>query len=182
MLSEPCSAWASSRLIPCELVVSPGELDDGQGAPQPRKRAPIQSTESGRECVRLDDPSFQCSSNACSPCALRNAIQICSPAGACAIGSCVTISNPMGQPVEEWFDCNGVTSDGCEVDVLHGSPLGDGAIGNCGTCGATCAAANATLNGCNSGVCVINECAPGFLKCNENMHNGCEPATDAGCD
>ena len=167
--------------LSCELVVSPGTLQNGECGAASKACADPQGD--GGACVGLDDPNFQCASSSCAPCSLPHAVPICGTSGTCAIGSCTTDSNLQGEPVEEWTDCNAIASDGCESDLLHGSPAAGGAIENCGSCGNTCAAPHALLNGCTAGSCVVNECDPGFLNCDRNVHNGCEVESDSGgCD
>ncbi|MDB4927653.1 MAG: putative integrin-like protein [Myxococcaceae bacterium] len=64
-------------------------------------------------------------------------------------------------------DCNGNAGDGCEISLSS--------TANCGTCGATCARANATAT-CAAGACALGACATGFGNCDGNDANGCELA------
>jgi hypothetical protein len=90
-----------------------------------------------------------------SVCALPNAATECA-AGRCAVSACA----------EGFADCNGVTADGCEVD-LRASPS------NCGACASACAAANG-MPGCVAGRCVVASCSAGFVDCDMGAANGCE--------
>jgi hypothetical protein len=182
-LAIGCTSLGAATLfgIACELVISPDSLQNGECGSG--RKACTNPEDSLRECVGLDDPSFQCASGACSPCSLRNAIAICSADGTCAIGSCTSAANGQGDVVEEWSDCNGITGDGCEVDLLHGAAGTGGAFENCGECGVTCALPHVLLNGCNAGSCVVIQCATGFVDCDKDTRNGCEVENDAGsCD
>ena len=100
-----------------------------------------------------------------SVCALPNAATECA-AGRCAVSACA----------EGFADCNGVTADGCEVD-LRASPS------NCGACASACAADNATA-ACASGRCAVGACVEGFADCDANPSNGCEAdvrSSDSNC-
>jgi hypothetical protein len=173
--SVGCASLGAAVLLAlsCELVVSPGSLQNGDcGA---GRKVCTDPANGGPECVRLDEPDFQCASTACSPCALRNAVDTCDVAGNCAIGSCTQLTN-HGEIVEEWTDCNGITADGCEVDILHGTGGGGGVVLDCGKCGQSCAAPHVEFNGCAAGACVSNGCVPGFFDCDQLAENGCESA------
>lgn len=63
-------------------------------------------------------------------------------------------------------DCNGTSSDGCEIALLTN-------INNCGACGNSCpTVANATST-CVAGVCSFT-CNSGFANCNGSNADGCE--------
>jgi hypothetical protein len=85
--------------------------------------------------------------------------------GACAGGACSISSCAAGHA-----DCNATVLDGCEsnlmIDVQH-----------CGKCTTSCTLPNATAT-CNSGVCAIQNCNPGFADCDGNPANGCEINTN----
>lgn len=93
--------------------------------------------------------------NACN---LPNATPRCQ-GGACQILTC----NPG------FADCNGVASDGCEVDTRSSA-------GNCGACNAACNATNGTPT-CSNSTCGI-VCTAGFANCNNNAADGCEVNTN----
>lgn len=65
-------------------------------------------------------------------------------------------------------DCNQDAFDGCEADLTS-------SLTDCGTCGNACALPNAAMT-CSSGTCAFAGCDPGFLDCDGNPANGCEPA------
>ncbi len=94
--------------------------------------------------------------------------------GAC-VRACVAGPNALASCVEGgcrvaclpgFTDCDGVASNGCEVDTRSDTV-------NCGGCGVVCRAANATPR-CAAGACVIGSCAPGFSSCDGRADNGCE--------
>ncbi len=71
-----------------------------------------------------------------------------------------------------YADCNGMASDGCEVD------LGADAD-NCGACGRQCVAAGSITGvACISGACSIASCAAPAADCDGSYGNGCEIDTD----
>ena len=71
--------------------------------------------------------------------------------------------------VAGFADCDGVASNGCEVNL-------NTTVGNCGGCGRACVLANATP-ACAAGVCAIASCATGFGDCDGAAANGCEVDT-----
>ena len=89
-------------------------------------------------------------------CSLPNATATCVN-GQCQVGSCnVGFAN-----------CDNVTANGCEVNILNNSQ-------NCGACGVVCpSVANATV-GCQNGNCTIVGCNTGFRNCDNIFANGCE--------
>ena len=98
--------------------------------------------------------------NNCSACgvacpSLPNAIVGCIN-GACSIFSCNS----------GFSDCNGITSDGCEVNVLTNTS-------KCGSCTTVCPTRPNSAPVCISGVCSI-VCNSGFANCNANNTDGCE--------
>ncbi len=78
----------------------------------------------------------------------------------CLGGTCAT-SCVMG-----FQDCDGVASNGCEVDVRS-------AVTDCGACGRPCSPSNAT-GACAGGRCAVASCDPGFADCNGVAADGCE--------
>ncbi len=90
-------------------------------------------------------------------CALPNATAACA-AGACAIAMCNA----------GFADCDGVASNGCEVNLTT-SPA------NCGACRAACNATGGTAT-CAGGVCGIT-CNTGRANCNGSASDGCEVDT-----
>jgi len=77
--------------------------------------------------------------------------------------------DPTQRGCDEGFaDCNGDSSDGCEVDL-------NGDDGNCGACGFTCSDDNATSVSCELGVCTPS-CSEGFDDCSSptDSDDGCE--------
>lgn len=73
-----------------------------------------------KQCVPLDDPSTGCGANTCTACAIPNATAACS-GGACRRDACI----------DKFLECNGVDSDGCEVDSLSD-------LAHCGGCDQLC--------------------------------------------
>ncbi len=70
-----------------------------------------------------------------------------------------------------YANCDGVASNGCEVDTTTSGS-------HCGACGTVCT--NATT--CQSGACSTAVCSAGHADCNGLLSDGCEttPATDSG--
>ena len=89
-------------------------------------------------------------------CALPNATAACA-AGACRVGACNA----------GFADCDGVPTNGCEVDTRTSAA-------NCGRCGGACAAANAAST-CAAGSCAYT-CLAGYGDCDGVASNGCETA------
>ncbi|MBI5512254.1 MAG: hypothetical protein HY909_00710, partial [Deltaproteobacteria bacterium] len=121
-------------------------------------RCPTGQKLCGGRCVRVDDPLFGCGPMACEPCALSNAAAACM-ANACAVMTC---SDGFG-------NCDGMASNGCEVDVRVSND-------HCGACGGQCRPANATGQ-CRMSACALLTCAEGFGDCDGMVANGCETAT-----
>ena len=93
-----------------------------------------------------------------TPCNLAHATATCSN-GTCAIANCA----------EGWGDCNGVVTDGCEVNLLS-------SLTHCGGCTAACAPAEA-VPACLAGKCTIASCSSGYQDCNKDVIDGCEVNT-----
>jgi len=68
--------------------------------------------------------------------------------------------------IQGFADCNGIPSDGCEIDTSSDPQ-------NCGACGKTCSYAN-SLAGCIGGKCVPGVCVTGYENCNSQPADGCE--------
>jgi hypothetical protein len=80
--------------------------------------------------------------------------------GNCGFSSCTA---PLA-------DCNGSSSDGCEVTTTT-DPA------NCGTCGNACAYPNASPL-CQNSFCAMGACTTGHADCDKKSSNGCEVDTD----
>ncbi|MEZ4409600.1 MAG: fibrinogen-like YCDxxxxGGGW domain-containing protein [Polyangiales bacterium] len=81
----------------------------------------------------------------------------------CLASACVA-SCVMG-----FQDCDGNTTNGCEVDIRSDAT-------NCGACGRACSPANAT-GMCAMGTCRVTACSAGFADCDGDPSNGCEVNT-----
>ena len=113
------------------------------------------TTSNGCE-VNLNTSVTNC--GACgTACTLANALNTCTT-GTCTIRSCNA----------GYGNCDGTTSNGCEVNL-------NTSLANCGGCGTTCALANATP-ACTGGVCGIGSCNAGYGNCDGTVSNGCERA------
>lgn len=84
----------------------------------------------------------------------------------CSGGTCYIKKCDFG-----WADCNGVASDGCEVDLNADD-------NNCGKCGRVCSLPNAGHALCNgvdeNGKCEVEHCESGWLNANGVHEDGCE--------
>jgi hypothetical protein len=155
----------AAAVFACESIVGTSSLQSGL--------CPAGSKACDDKCVGFGDPDYHCGDTTqCLPCDIAHANSICDHTGACAIGTCSTVTNAMGAAVEIWADCNRDPSDGCEVDLLHDSS-------NCGTCGNACVLPHVSEPGCNGGACDILECAAGYLNCDGTSRSGCELQSDA---
>lgn len=93
----------------------------------------------------------------------------CTPTG-CKITSCAV----------GFDDCNGLFSDGCEVNTQTNST-------NCGGCqakgGDDCTAKYANGNGtCSAGACTFTGCKTNFADCQNGLADGCEVNTQTDKD
>ncbi|MBI5515446.1 MAG: hypothetical protein HY909_16825 [Deltaproteobacteria bacterium] len=95
----------------------------------------------------------------CSGCGV-----MCSTVGgtpSCARGMCSTTVCMSGRG-----NCNGMATDGCEVDL-------NTSVSNCGTCGNACSFPRAAA-ACAAGACALGSCEAGFQNCNAMPADGCE--------
>ncbi len=98
--------------------------------------------------------------NHCGSCPNKCSATGCTPScksGVCGCSSC---------PVAGTADCDGDSSNGCETNTTS-DPA------NCGGCGVTCSAPNATA-ACVNSTCEVASCAPGWADCNGLFSDGCE--------
>lgn len=91
-------------------------------------------------------------------CDLASASESC-VSGTCTLGACTT----------GFGNCDGVGSNGCEVNT-ETSPS------HCGTCGNVCNLPNSTES-CVSGACNIASCDADYADCDASRTNGCEVNT-----
>jgi hypothetical protein len=94
-------------------------------------------------------------------CASAHGSPVCS-GGMCAVELCNA----------GYADCDGVASNGCEVQLTTN-------VANCGACGHACIFPYATAT-CTGGTCAIQICVAGRGDCNGNAADGCEH--DLGAD
>ena len=106
--------------------------------------------------------------NNCGGCAVRCSFP--NATATCAAGSCV-----RGACAAGFADCNGVASDGCEVNVNTDSR-------NCGACNlATASHVCAAGQVCNAGTCAAT-CASGLTDCGGTCRNlSADPLNCNGC-
>ncbi|MBL8678530.1 MAG: hypothetical protein JNK05_05170 [Myxococcales bacterium] len=108
----------------------------------------------GTSCVDTSTNVMHC--GGCSrPCSLPNATARC-VAGGCTIDRCLP----------GFANCDGVVSNGCEVNTTNNAS-------NCGGCGTRCSLPNA-LAACSGSVCTVASCNTNFGNCDGNDANGCE--------
>lgn len=92
--------------------------------------------------------------------------KVCPPLGAtatCTAGICGTSTTVCTAPFK---DCNGLSTDGCEINSSND-------VNNCGGCGTKCTFANAAAS-CVSSTCTLGACTAGFGNCDGSAANGCE--------
>ncbi len=78
----------------------------------------------------------------------------------CTAGACAPVC------ATGFGDCDGNKANGCETNLTS-------SLTNCGSCGSVCSLPNANT-ACQTSVCVITSCKPGFADCDLNPANGCE--------
>jgi len=149
----------------CSALVELEDLSDGECGPNEKL--------CNGECV-VANVNNGCMSPSCDPCIFPNSTPYCTDEGVCKM-------NPFCNG-DEWGNCNGIESDGCETYLLT-DPL------NCGECAeenpeARCAYPNA-IAACRMGTCRFDYCDPTttFLDCNDDVSDGCEfdASTGLGC-
>ena len=87
-----------------------------------------------------------------------------SGSGTCSTGSCAIASCDTG-----FADCDMGVGNGCETDIRTPS--------DCGGCGMVCNLPNTATHTCAGSVCSVSMCDPGFMDCDGDLSNGCEPTT-----
>ncbi|MBI5514723.1 MAG: hypothetical protein HY909_13190 [Deltaproteobacteria bacterium] len=87
----------------------------------------------------------------------------------CAVGVCGFLCDTG------FADCDGVASNGCEVDTSL-------SVAHCGRCGAACVVAHGRPR-CGAGTCQVEACDAGYGDCDGLASNGCETDlnTTASC-
>ena len=101
-------------------------------------------------------------------CSLAHASEICD-AGDCEVAVCD----------DEFGDCNGIASDGCETSLRTPS--------TCGTCANACPALPHATSSCGTGTCDLDRCQPLWGDCDGMVSTGCEQSLEdvahcGGCD
>ena len=162
-MSDRCEANINTSLEHCghcnnPCVVSNGTPVCNNGTCQ------IQScNQFWADCDKLYNTGCETSTekdvNNCGNCGLKcsvlNGVPKCE-SGNCGIDRCNT----------PYKDCKNGYLDGCETNTNTDA-------NNCGGCGKTCSAPNATTK-CNNGFCAIDKCDNGFKDCDGIYSNGCE--------
>lgn len=134
--------------VGCTAIVDSKELSEG--CPEGMKAC------EGR-CVAVDDKEYGCGRTSCSPCALPNAIERCSPEGECVIASCLGA----------WDDCDRDPMTGCEVNIERD-------VDNCGLCTMACKVPDWGEAACGRADCYVRECEEPYADCNLEFNDGCE--------
>jgi hypothetical protein len=96
-------------------------------------------------------------------CSFSNASSVCSM-GVCGLGACNA----------GFADCNGMATDGCEVNTRISTA-------NCAACGRSCSPPNAT-GSCTNSVCRVDMCTGSWADCDNAVANGCEANTNTSAD
>jgi hypothetical protein len=108
----------------------------------------------GNKCVDTTRDPNNC--GGCNvPCSTNHTSEVCN-GSVCAVSSCAT----------GYADCDGLASNGCEVNVTADAS-------NCLGCGNACATRNAA-EACTTAGCTIVSCSPGFADCDGLASTGCE--------
>jgi len=105
--------------------------------------------------------------NNCGTCGI-----VCMASGATA--ACVAGLCQLGTCDSGLSDCDQDASNGCEFDTSAFATDPN----NCGACNHLCAATNATTE-CQTGSCIITECADDTFDIDADPSNGCEYACEA---
>jgi hypothetical protein len=129
--------------------------------PAPRGACVVAACDAGyRDCDQLAFNGCEVSStsdvNHCGGCGV-----VCPPAPS-AVATC--LGSACGYAcVAGRLDCDGVASNGCEVDTTADN-------NHCGACGVVCTQGRT----CQSGACTTAVCVAGFADCDHDPGNGCE--------
>jgi len=108
-------------------------LPHDAGPPGPCDKYPNAKFCDGK-CVMIDDANYGCTLTGCQPCMLAHASSKCDmKTFECVIAQCAD---------EDWQDCDGKASNGCEQDM--------DSTATCGGCGTKCA----TGQTCSHGSCI----------------------------
>ncbi len=110
-------------------------------------------------CVDLATNTANCGRCGAACPAVEHAALLCTAGGCrfrCATG---------------YADCDGLATNGCEVDLRTSAP-------NCGGCGTACAAHPHGGAACVAGECAL-ACEAGYAACNADLNDGCEVDTRA---
>jgi hypothetical protein len=91
---------------------------------------------------------------------------VCAPGPHVATAACVAGICGVGTCTQGFADCDGVASNGCEVDLQNTAT-------HCGACGTACTALPNATPACAAGQCVP-QCQAGFANCDGASANGCE--------
>ncbi len=182
----------------CAVGTCTGNFGDCDGRPENGCETPLRSASHcgacGRSCAvppnalpTCDEVSGTCgfvcltgyadcdgrSDNGCEA-ELSNSVDHC---GACnracrpanAVGSCAAGSCAVGSCTGGYANCDGLASNGCEVDPRTDSS-------HCGACATACTASPGGTASCAAGVCE-RRCRAGFADCDGVAGNGCEVDT-----
>lgn len=83
-----------------------------------------------------------------------------------AIASCVSSTCKLACTTG-YGNCNNVSSDGCEMNILNNAD-------HCGVCGHVCPTQQNASRTCSNGTCGMGACNAGWANCDADMANGCE--------
>lgn len=145
---------------------------------------PSGTTDCGTACVNTGTDPANC--GACGG--------VCAAGYVCSAGHCTCTKLPCGGAcVDDQSDPN--NCGGCGIACPAGVACVNGSCAcpkcggvcvdvqtdpnNCGACSKVCAAGPHATSACNGGVCSFT-CDSGYVDCDGNPSNGCEPATTAG--
>jgi hypothetical protein len=98
----------------------------------------------------------------------------CSPGAHVATAACVMGVCGVATCAQGFADCDGVATNGCEVDLRN-------TAAHCGACTTACTASPNATPSCVAGACAP-QCLTGFGDCDHAAANGCEVRLNSSSD
>ncbi|MBX7194396.1 MAG: hypothetical protein K1X94_20240 [Sandaracinaceae bacterium] len=165
-------ATSTSHCGVCGNVCGPSETCSGGhcacgGSVAPATGEACSGT--GNECCSGTCTDIRSTASSCGMCG-RN----CATIAVNAVETCVSSTCDYSSCDPNFFDCDGMHPNGCEVDLRL--------LPNCGGCGNTCSGVAHATAICLASTCDYSACASGFLDCSGGHGDGCEtPSNTSNC-